>query len=166
MMTLAAMPEPFIHPHTSAPIDLERLEQINLEHSWPRNRGRTTAFVVHMVGCALVAQNEQRWMYVGDTSKSCDFARNMFLDILHREPISPITELQGKTIVRVRSVDGGEATFEFISLAAGSLLENRVRGSILQDYFFDAHEENMHRYNYSHPGVFGAMASRIEIAPC
>ena len=161
---MAPLPLPFLHPHTSAPIDLERLEMINLSTSHPRNRGRTTAFVVHMVGCALVAQPCQMWVYVAQNHRAACYAKNMFVDILNTEPGSVVGSDCTSRRVTIHTGDShNPAVFDFISL---DHLENYVRGAIIQDYFLDISDQAMLDYNDKIPGVISALHTRIEIAPC
>lgn len=153
--------EPFLHPQTSVPIDLDRLEQINLYTSDPPGRGRTTAFVVHMVGCALVARPGQTWLYIGDTLRTTNYARKMFLDILQYEPSAPIIHT---TDGYVKVHTGGQpAIFNFRPL---SMLDPFIRGRIIQDYFLDCHDETLREYSRTHPGILTNLHYRIEIDPC
>lgn len=154
--------EPYLHPQTSVPIDLDRLEQINMETSHPPHRGRTTAFVVHMIGCALVARPNQNWLYVSDTEKASNYAREMFLDMLAYEPGHPIAQVS-KTRVTVHAGTGAVALFDFKSL---STLDPYIRGRIIQDYFLDVDDENLYKYNQENPGVLSCLQHRVEIDPC
>jgi hypothetical protein len=153
--------EPYLHQQTSVPIDLDRLEQINMDTSNPRQRGRTTAFVVHMVGCALVARPNQQWLYIADTKKATNYARKMFLDILSYEADDPIINV---TDTRVTVHTGGApAVFDFRSLAG---LDPYIRGRIIQDYFLDASDESLRHYNQQNPGILSCLQYRVEIDPC
>lgn len=161
-MNFGAMPEPMLHPHSSAPIDLDRLEQINWETSLPPQRGRTTAFVVHMVGCALVARADQEWLYVADTQQSVQYAMDMFLAMLNYESsdhscILNVSKNHGRVEV---AGEFGIAYFYFKSLCA---LDPFIRGRIIQDYFLDVCDNNLYNYNIASPGVLQALPHRLEI---